>query len=555
MSERKPNRIVPIIVGTAVVVAGGIGTYLYLKGAFSDATSPLASAKVVPDEALMAGFVSTDPKNWAQLQQFGTPEAQKLVDKGLKDFNKEMLTESNINYEKDVKPWLGSVMFAVLPSPTVKPAQATPPKSSPEVRMLMVVGVKDKVSALSFANKLKAKKAGTKQIDYKGIKIEETTDKSGKTYTALLDSHLVMSDEKEAVQLAIDTFKGQPSFASKAGAASLLTKGVDVQNSIAQFYIPDYAGTVQQALANNPNTPALPPETLKQLKAVKSVVMGVGIDNAGVRMKAIAKVDPSVMKVQYKASPGKVASQLPAETIALIAGNGISQTWATVVEQSKADPQAQQGFDMARQQLKLVNLDLDKDIFGWMDGEFALAAIPSTKGILAPVGFGGALVFQTSDRKTAEATFNKLDAIAKGNSITVAPRKIQGKTVTEWQIPQQGAFLGHGWIDQNTMYVAIGGPIADIMANKPSQPLDNSTSFKTVTGSLQKPNAGYFYLDMDKTMSLVNRQLPPAQKSSITPETTAILNSMHGIGLTVTQPDASTGQVEVLLSLKPKTGK
>ena len=555
MSERQPNRIVPIIVGTAVVVAGGVGTYLYLKGSFSDATSPLASAKVVPDEALMAGFVSTDPKNWAQLQQFGTPEAQKLVDKGLKDFNKDMLAESNINYEKDVKPWLGSVMFAVLPSPTVKPAQATTPKSSPEVRMLMVIGVKDKVSALSFANKLKAKKAGTKQIDYKGIKIEETTDKSGKTYTALLDSHLVMSDEKEAVQLAIDTFKGQPSFASKAGAASLMSKGVDVQNPIAQFYIPDYAGTVQQALANNPNTPPLPPETLKQLKAVKSVVMGVGIDNAGVRMKAIAKVDPSAMKVQYKSSPGKVASQFPSETIALVTGNGISQAWSAVVEQSKADPQTQQAFDTARQQLRLVNLDLDKDIFGWMDGEFALAAIPSNQGILAPLGFGGALVFQTSDRKTAEATFNKLDAIAKGNSIAVAPRKIQGKTVTEWQIPQQGAFLGHGWIDENTMFVAIGGPIADVIANKPSQPLDNSTSFKTVTGSLQKPNAGYFYLDMDKTMSLVNRQLPPAQKSSITPETTAILNSMHGIGLTVTQPDSSTGQVEVLLSLKAKTGK
>jgi len=32
---------------------------------------------------------------------------------------------------------------------------------------------------------------------------------------------------------------------------------------------------------------------------------------------------------------------------------------------------------------------------------------------LAAVGFGGALVFDTSDRKTAEATFDKIDAIAK----------------------------------------------------------------------------------------------------------------------------------------------
>jgi len=41
----------------------------------------LASAKVVPDEAMIATFISTDPKPWSQLQQFGTPEAQQLVEK------------------------------------------------------------------------------------------------------------------------------------------------------------------------------------------------------------------------------------------------------------------------------------------------------------------------------------------------------------------------------------------------------------------------------------------------------------------------------------------
>jgi len=68
-----------------------------------------------------------------------------------------------------------------------------------------------------------------------------------------------------------------------------------------------------------------------------------------------------------------------------------------------------------------------------MDGEFAIAAIPSKQGLLAAIGFGGALVFDTSDRKTAEATFDKIDAIAKSNFITVG-RNVQGKAVTEWQI-------------------------------------------------------------------------------------------------------------------------
>lgn len=190
-----------------------------------------------------------------------------------------------------------------------------------------------------------------------------------------------------------------------------------------------------------------------------------------------------------------------------------------------------------------------------MDGEFALAAIPSNQGILAPLGFGAALVFKTSDRATAEATFNKLDAIAQGYSVTVAQRDIQGKSVTEWQLPLEGALLGHGWLDKETVFVAFGGPIVDAIATQPSQSLNDNETFKAVTGTLQKPNAGYFYLDMDKTMSLVNRYLPQGQNPYISPEANTLLNSIRGIGMTATQPEKSTSKLEMLLALKPRSAK
>ncbi|HEY9874098.1 MAG TPA: DUF3352 domain-containing protein, partial [Candidatus Obscuribacterales bacterium] len=367
MLKKKSKTLFPII-GTAVVVTGGVAACLYWNGNFGDATSAFGSAKVVPDEALMAVLVSTDTKSWSRLQDFGTPEAQNFIKKGFKGFNNEMLTKSNINYEKDVQPWLGSVMFAFLPSPT---GQATQQPS-----VLVVVGIKNKLSAFNFANKFKAAEKGkTKESDYKGIKISETTENSGKTYSAVLDKHLVVSSERKPVELAIETFKGQPSFASKQGAGKGFSS-VDLKNPIVEFYLPEYGGMVQQLLLSNPNMAALPPETLNQLKQVKSLVMGVGVDNLGLRMKTIAKLDPSAIKAEYKPTPGKVVAQFPAETIALISGQGISGFWKAVVEQAKTNPQTQQGIDTARQQLKTINLDLDKDIFGWMDGEFALAAIP-----------------------------------------------------------------------------------------------------------------------------------------------------------------------------------
>ncbi|MGJ5628948.1 DUF3352 domain-containing protein [Nostoc sp. CALU 1950] len=556
MPESKSKFLIPAIGAAVVVVAGSIATYTYFKGPSGSSSDALGSAKVVPSTALMATYITTDTEAWAKLQQFGTPEAQKLVAKNLENFNKQIFSDGNVSYEKDIKPWAGGVMIAVLPPNPVKPAQFNVPSGAPnlptnlqqEQNILIVVGIKDKLSALNFANKLKSQK-GVKfqESDYQGQKIVETTENGKPTYSVVLNnSHLVLAPEKQAVEKAIDTFKGQSSFASKEGASNIL-KGVDVKNSLAQIYVPDYAGMVQQLAAGNPQVKQLPPQTLTQLKQIKSVVAGVGVDDEGVRVKAIANLDPQLNKFQYQSSPGNIVGKFPTDTFALVSGNGISRGWEALVEQSKDYPEMKQGLEQVRGQLKFVNIDLDKDIFGWMNGEFAFGAIPSNQGVLASVGFGGALVFDTSDRKTAEATLTKLDTLAKTQQINVANRNIGGKDVTEWQIPRQGALLAHGWLDQDTVFVAVGGPVADAVADGKNPSLDNSDAFKAVTASLQKPNGGYFYLDMDKTKTvpLINSFI------SSNPDTITILSSVRGIGFTSTSPDKSTSELEMLLALKP----
>ncbi|RCJ40749.1 metalloendopeptidase [Nostoc minutum NIES-26] len=562
MSESKSKFFIPAI-GAAVVVAGSVVAYMYLKGPSGDSSGALGSAKLVPSTALMATYITTDSEAWEKLQQFGTPEAQKLLAKSLEDFNKNTFKGSDISYEKDIKPWVGGVMFAVLPPNAAKPAQLSEPSNpanppitlQQEPKILMVVGIKDKISALNFAKRLKEQKnVKSQESDYKGEKITETIENGKPTYSAVLNnSHIVLAPEKQAVENAIDTYKGQPSFASKEGASSILSKGVDVKNTLAQIYVPDYAGMVQQLIAASPQAKQVPQQTLAQLKQVKSMAAAVGVDDAGVRMKAIANLDPQLSKFQYQTTPANIVAQFPIETFALVNGKDISRSWSTIVEQSKDYPELQQALQQMRGQLQTVNIDLDKDIFGWMNGEFAFGAIPSNQGVLASLGFGGALLFDTSDRKTAEATFTKLDTLAKTQRINITQRKIGGKDVTEWQIPQQGALLAHGWLDQDTVFLAIGGPVAESITAGKNQSLENSETFKAVTGSLQKPNGGYFYLDMDKTVSLVNRFA--AQGQSIPPETRAILSSIRGVSATATSPDKSISQLEMLLALKPNTAK
>ena len=531
------------IVGTIAIAAGGTAAYMHFKNTPKDVMTPLAIAQIVPDDAYMAAFISADEQAWAKLKQFGTPEAQVVVAQKWNTLQQQLLTQSNIDIEKDLKPWVGNTMVALLP---IQRNNQEPGVLKPNV--LIVTSIKDKVSAINFAMKL-ASQGGSKakESDYQGNKIIANAENS--VFTAVVKDYLVIASDRKGLEEAINTTKGQPSFASKPGADSLLKKGVDVQNAIAQVYLMDYAAAVQQLTSlNYDQTSTLPAATLDQLKQVQSVVAGVGTDDSGVRIKAIAAMNPQAPKWEYKPTPGKVIAQLPADTLALISGANLNSYWNQANQQAKSYPEGEQAIAQVRQAFKSANFDLDKDIFGWMDGEFGMALIPSDRGILSQVGFGGVMVFNTSDRKAAENALSKLDNLAKGNAVLVQQRDVQGKKITEWNSPM-GAVLGHGWLDNNSVFLAFGGPLAETMATNPTPTLDSSDTFKGVTGNLPKPNLGYIYVDMDKTMTVINRY-GANDPRPLPPSTIALLNSIRGIGITSTQADSSTGQVDMSLALK-----
>lgn len=549
-SRRSPNFLVPLGIGAAVLAAVGIGAYLYLKFIpEQQASNPVESAKYVPDEASMVAFVSTDSKAWSKLQDFGNPQARQIVFQGLQQAANELnrgLGESNLNFQKDFQPWMGSVMVAFLPSPGVPAGQ--PPK------FLAVAGIKDKLAAWNFYNNVKGQKdIAIKESDYKGVKISEVTQQGKAFYSAVLDNHVLLSDNQDNVKLGIDTAKGNSSLARKEDATKALSSTIKVQNPIAQVYFPDYGKFIEQTLTSSSSTPSVSPELLNQLKAIKSIALAVGIDNDGVRMKQLGNFDPNAIKWEYKPSPGQIVSQFPSETLLLATGEGLNRYWSSALNYYKSIPDFEQNLNQVRQQVKQnLDLDLDKDIIGWMDREYGLAFIPSNQGLLQSVGFGGVLLFDTSDRPTAEATLAKLDAYAQKNGVQVVDRTIGNVKAKEWQAGFQGSVVGHGWLDEDTVFVSLGGSsITDIISNKPAQTLDRSENFQKIVGSLPKQNSGYFYLDMDKVMSVVAGN--PFISSYITPDIKAVTSSIRGLGGTATQPESGSVEVELLLALKPKT--
>ena len=580
MTETKPN-LLPIIGGAAVVVAGGIGAYFFLNkpAILPTGSSAAGTLSVVPKQSLIAMSLSTDGEALSKIEQFLSPETKKIYDNAIAEARKG-LSSSDFDYEKDVKPWIGkNVTIAILPSK--KTASLTPRSSQAAIQnryvpmsdtgsiqfvqdkveteaktvpnILIVAEVKDKAGAEKFlTEKIKAKSGGKeKQSDYKGVKITQYGEGSKGSATAMVGDYLIVTPQEQTTQKAIDTFKGEASLVSSASADDL-----KLQNPVAQIYIPNFGESIVELAALNPEAQTIPPQSLEQLKKVKSMNMGFGIDDAGIRFKATGKFDPAAIAA-LKNSPNKVISQIPAQAFMLTTGFNIKNSWEQFVKSAENTPEVKKGIDEVRTQLKTspLAIDLDKDIFGWMDGEFAFTAVSGKpEGILAQSqGLAPLLMLQTTNRAAAESLFKKLDDFASKNGATVAKKDVGGVSVTEWSAAGAGAIISHGWSQQDTLFVTAS-PIVSLFVPKPTTAIDADPTFKSVVSTLPTNNVGYFYIDADRAWSIFQTFIPPAEKAKTPPETKALIESIRGLAGTAVYPNADTAEVEVILALK-KGGK
>ncbi|MEM1171315.1 MAG: DUF3352 domain-containing protein [Cyanobacteria bacterium P01_H01_bin.35] len=530
-----------LIGGVAVIAAGSIATYLYFKNIAIKVSSPLNSAQVVPESAIMATFFHPNQEAITKLQQFGTPEAKKLISQSYAEFQQENLAETNIDWEKDIKPWLGGVMLAFVPA---QEGQNTDP-----VNLLMVVGIKNKLEALRFATKLEGEdESKIIKREYQGVTIREVTDETGKTFNlAILGDYLAIAPIAAAVEDAIDTFQGKSISMSK-NATETLQQNVGVENAIATIFIPNYSQFITEFADDLPEDQKLSAASLEQFEQIDSMVMGIGVDDVGVRLRAVTKfVSPLSPELTQPVS-GEILQRFPAKTIMFINGIGISQSWSQLVNQAEENEDLQNALGMVRKTFEEVDLDVDREVFSWMDGEFAIGLIASNQGLLATTGVGGAMVFETSERSAAEVTLKKLNQMAIDNGgVAVKEKQMGAQSITEWQMAGIGTFLGYGWLDDSKLFVAVGRPLIDVMMNMPDDGLIGSEGFEEILGSLPKSNQGYVYLDMKQAMIWVNRY--PFVNTVMPSEVKAILDSIRGIGVTASWSDELTNEMEMLLAL------
>jgi hypothetical protein len=542
-------RLMAPVLGAAIAIYGGIGSMAYAETRIPS-SSELSAAGIaeanrfVPQKVLMVLTIPTDGKAWLQLDRFHTPKTKQIFDRAIAEFLKVAFPKNS--FAQEIQPWMGNITMAVLPG-----SAGSRTNGDSKYSFLLAIEIKDRTALDKYLESEKVRDGGSvKKRTYKGLEIIQIDygNSSPSVYT-ITDRFLVYAEKISSLERIIDTYK-----VGKSIIPTLVADKVEIDNPIFQLYIPNLAESIQQLNSLSTEPTELTPEVLNQLKQIKSINLGISIDDAGIRMKVTSRLTSDLMW-EYKPTPGKIISQLPFDTFALVTGTNIKAYWQQFSRSAEKSPELKSLLDQARLSFKSLplQLDLDKDILGWMDGEFAFGGIPVKEGILGEFGAAPVFTQQTSDRRAANSLIRKLENLVKDYGIvTIATKNIKDISITQWTIP--GApepMVSYGW-SGNTLFITIGEQLVKRMTAQPSDSLAISSDFQAAIASLSKPNLGYFYLDMDKTWALIDKYLPAETKSEITSEATAILSRIRGLGVTVSMSSPSTHQLEMLVSLKKR---
>ncbi|HYW17991.1 MAG TPA: DUF3352 domain-containing protein [Nodularia sp. (in: cyanobacteria)] len=555
---KKPSLLLTLL-AAGLLIGVGSAAYWFLSQRQTSSRGLPVGANIIPQDALFTVSLTTDPKQWQQLQELGTTATQAEINKNLVQLRDRFLTKNGYDFQKDIAPWVGDqVTLAILSppttQPTLKPVENDGDAAKVQQSMIMVLPVNNLEAAKSILSEPKTLKQG-KWIDrtYHGITIKQTDGQSGeKLSAALLDERfLVITDHPQATEQAIDTYQGKPSLATVGGFGDNFPK-ISSHRPFAQFYLNvPIAAKIAAAAPNR----ALPAQVLAQLQNNQGLAGSMTLEAQGIRFKGISWLNPNsqrVLKVENKA--GTMQNRVPAETLMMLSGGNLQRFWEDYVLTSQKNPLSPISPEKLRGGVKsLTEMDLDQDFLSWMQGEFSVSVIPNSSNNNSSQDFRAGLLFMVqaknasdgqSLRNSAGASLKKLDEVMKNQyQFQIQSSTVAGKPVVNWITPFNTLTATRGWLDDDIAFLVVGAPITDKIVPKPDKTLGAYLPFQQTVPTEPNPTNGQFFLDME--MAVKNFAL-----NSLFPNQQIFLDATRSIGVTSAVSDNRSTRYDIFIVLK-----
>jgi hypothetical protein len=426
------------LVGTAVVAG-----YLLI---FSVGTDRMAGA--VPADAAAYATVYLQPTTGQQMNLAallsnvpGFADAAGL-DQKIHEISARLLGQAGIDYEADVRPWIGNQL-----SIAAQPGAAL----SDQPRWLLLASVKDAALARAALHRIAAGRGLTgSSTTYQGAPI---TVADGMAWAVQPDL-VVVAPDRAMLEAALDAYADRrPSLADDpAYIAAMRRLPAD---HLAAAYV-DLERLAESAGVGD------------QLGGYSAASAALIAEPSGLRLQADAPFDalaaPSAARAGFAlaSEPSSLAEWMPPDTQAAAVIFGLRQTVETAEEGLAGEPGAQQIIDALNQLRGAaafgLGINLDDDLLSLFDAEAGLAVTG-----LAAASPRGQLLLRPSDADAAAVSLERMREALAAHGGEVSERDVAGTTVTTVAIPQVAALswaMSDGVIVAGLSYQDVAAALA-----------------------------------------------------------------------------------------------
>jgi hypothetical protein len=399
--KKRTGLLVGLLVGVILVAAGASAAVMMaLRG-----TSDVLLSKA-PDSSLIYATVYLDP---AAAQKMNIESLLgKFPDVGNTSFDQQFNTFMNgafsgtgLDYETDVKPWLGTQMGAVVVPSTSEPGVAAllaSKNDSAAEAALAEMKTDDRFGSLKWTDQ-----------DYKGVAIASAgydmsdmgVDMGAMTPAmvyGIVDGAVVLSNNVDVVKAIVDASKGDVKSLADSSSYSD-TMGQLPKERVADVFVNGAALTdLVKQTADLSGMVSVEAGALRSLEALRGAGMSLSVESDGVAMKMAGLVDTSKLPAgSTGAAPREnaVVSWTPADAYGFLASGNLGQSLGGLIDQiDQASPGLADQVDQ---------MGLGK-VIDALSGDFGVVVTPSSGR--SPAG----AVLMATDDEAAMQTF--LDVIA-----------------------------------------------------------------------------------------------------------------------------------------------
>ncbi len=511
-------------------VAGGLALLLVLSlGAVVLARTWLHlgtndAIKLLPTDSQMTFSISPSLLQVRQLQKLeAVAGAFGAAAQGTGALPTDLLdTQLDIDLNKDIMPWAG-LEFAASVVDT----------GQEEVGLLVAAAVRNSSAATEFTDKVRGQLEASgktfEEENYHDIQIVyQTPDYSGAGLAyAQYNGFLVAGTSLDALHRSVDVAQGRAPALSK-DAIYQRTLGQLPGNRAGYLYL-DWA-----ALNRKLDTPSgLPVD-----QQIRGIGAALSLQSNGIRLDYSLVLDTKNLSptqlaaLQPSASRNRVVAAVPDNTLFIASGSRLRGLFDQFAAFQLSDDE---GLNQAIQDIEdQLDISLERDLFTWADGEYALALVEDSSGLMGAQTYqlGIALLLEANDRRAAELAMNRI-AVYLGDlsGIQVVDETIVGSNFHVLADPYSDTSLGYGLVGD---FVVMGSSrqVLNSLARASGSPLAKNTVFKEASAPLPEKNSGYIYLDVASLVNMYYRQMPDSVKRDFDRDVRPYIGAIRAVTMT-----------------------